>query len=158
MQRFGKMDRMPTRTAIAFAACLLTCIAWAQNPSASPLGTWRTFDDDTHAPKALVEITAHDGELRGRIVKLFRAPGDDPNPLCNKCTDERHNQPVLGMTILSGMHQHGDEWDGGEILDPEEGKLYRSKLHVSSDGKLELRGYIGIALLGRTQVWERATP
>ena len=158
MQRFCKMDRMLTRLSIAFAACLLTRIACAQDSSATALGIWQTFDDDTHAPKALVEITAHDNELSGRIVKLFRAPGDDPNPLCNKCADERHNQPVLGMTILSGMHQHGDEWDGGEILDPEEGKLYRSKLHVNGEGKLELRGYIGIALLGRTQVWERAAP
>jgi uncharacterized protein (DUF2147 family) len=149
---------MLTRTSIVLAACLLIRIAGAQNPPATPAGIWQTFDDDTHERKALVEISEHDGELSGRIVKLFRAPGEDPNPVCNKCADERHNQPVLGMTILTGMHRHGDEWDGGEILDPEEGKLYRSKLHVNADGKLELRGYIGISLLGRTQVWERAVP
>jgi uncharacterized protein (DUF2147 family) len=147
---------MPARTSIVLATCLLTRIAGAQSASDSPVGIWQTFDDDTHARKALVEISEHEGELNARIVKLFRVAGEDPNPVCSKCADERHNQPVLGMTILSGMHRHGDEWDGGEILDPEEGKLYRSKLHVNGDGKLELRGYIGISLLGRTQVWERA--
>jgi uncharacterized protein (DUF2147 family) len=123
----------------------------------SPVGVWKTFDDDTHAVKALVEIVDHDGELTARIVELFRDPGEDPNPSCKHCRGERHNQPVLGMTILWGMHRNGDAWDGGEILDPEEGKTYRCTLHLGVHGELEVRGYYGISLLGRTQVWERET-
>ena len=122
----------------------------------SPVGVWKTFDDDTHAAKALVEISVHDGELSGRIVQLFRDAGEDPNPLCTQCRDVRHDQPVLGMTILWGMHRDGDDWSGGEILDPEQGSVYRASLHVDRDGRLDVRGYIGVSLLGRTQVWERA--
>lgn len=124
--------------------------------TSSPVGVWKTFDDDTHAAKALVEIVDREGELSARIVQLFRAPGEDQQPLCKDCRGERHNQPVLGMTILWGMHRDGDAWDGGEILDPEEGKTYRCALHLGAHGELEVRGYYGISLLGRTQVWERA--
>jgi len=138
-----------------FAACLLVRGSGAQDISATPLGTWRTFDDDTHAPKALVEISVQDGELSGRIVKLFREAGEDPDPHCSACRGQRKDQRVLGMTILWGMHGDGAVWSGGEILDPEEGAIYRAKLHLASDGKLEVRGYLGISLLGRTQVWER---
>lgn len=125
---------------------------------ASPVGVWKTIDDDTHEAKALVDIREHDGLLSGRIVRLFRKPGEEPNPLCKPCVGERHDQLVLGMTILWNMHPHGEAWDGGEILDPEAGKIYRCKLRTNGDGKLEVRGYLGISLLGRTQVWERSAP
>lgn len=125
----------------------------------SPIGTWKTIDDDTHQAKALVEISEHDGVLSGRITQLFRQPGEDPNPRCEPCQGERHTRPVLGMTILWNMQRDGDEWEGGEILDPEEGKVYRCILHVTGGGnRLEVRGYIGISLFGRTQVWERQAP
>ena len=126
--------------------------------STDPTGTWKTIDDETHEPRAIVEISEHDGALTGRIVKLFRKPGEDPAPHCTPCSGERHDQPVLGMTILWNLHRDGDTWSGGEILDPEEGKTYRCKLHVADDGTLEVRGYIGVSLLGRTQVWQRAAP
>lgn len=125
----------------------------------SPIGTWKTIDDDTHEAKALVEISEHDGVLSGRITQLFRKPGEDQDPRCEPCQGERHTQRVLGMTILWNMHRDGEAWDGGEILDPEEGKVYRCTLHAVDGGaKLEVRGYIGISLLGRTQVWERVGP
>jgi uncharacterized protein (DUF2147 family) len=132
-------------------------LAHAADPS--PVGVWKTIDDDTHAAKALVEISEHDGVLSGRVTQLFRRPDEDQNPRCEPCQGERHTQAVLGMTILWNMHRDGDEWDGGEILDPEEGKVYRCKLHVTDGGaRLEVRGYIGFPLIGRTQVWERARP
>jgi uncharacterized protein (DUF2147 family) len=122
----------------------------------SPIGTWRTIDDETHKPRALVTIEGHDGALTGRIVRLFREPGEDPAPLCVDCPGERHNQPVLGMTILWNFHQVGDAWTGGEVLDPEEGRIYRANLRLRDDGaKLEVHGYIGVSLLGRSQIWER---
>ena len=125
----------------------------------SPIGSWKTIDDDTHEAKALVEITEQGGVLTGHIVKLFRHPDEEQDPLCKPCEGERHDQRVLGMTILWDFHRDGDVWDGGEILDPEEGKIYRCKLHLIDGGaKLEVRGFIGISLLGRTQVWERVGP
>lgn len=131
----------------------------ARADTASPLGTWTTIDDVSHKPRALVEISEHDGVLSGQIVRLFREPGEDPDPRCEDCTGARHDQRVLGMTILWNLRRHGDTWDGGEILDPEDGSIYRCKLHPAGDGsKLEVRGFIGISLLGRTQTWVRATP
>ncbi len=146
-----------------FAALLIvsggTAPARAHAADASPLGRWTTIDDNSHKPRAIVEISEHEGLLSGRIVQLFRDPGEDPNPRCKDCVGTRHDQPVLGMTILWNLHRHGDAWEGGEILDPEEGSTYRCKLLPAGDGsKLEVRGFIGISLLGRTQTWERATP
>jgi uncharacterized protein (DUF2147 family) len=144
-------------------AALIALVAAVPAPAyaaeASPLGLWTTIDDDSHKPRAVVEIGERDGVLSGRIVRLFREPGEDPDPRCKDCTGSRHDQRVLGMTILWNLHRHGDTWDGGEILDPEEGSVYRCKLHPVGDGsKLEVRGFIGISLLGRTQTWTRATP
>jgi uncharacterized protein (DUF2147 family) len=140
-----------------FPLAVLTALTALAAPS--PAGTWKTIDDDTHQPRALVRIEEHDGVLNGRIVQLFREPGEDPNPLCEDCPGERHNQPVLGMTILWNFHRHGDAWEGGDVLDPEEGKIYRANLHLRDEGAhLEVRGYIGVPLLGRSQVWERAEP
>ena len=137
----------------AFAASALT-----QMHHASPIGVWQTFDDDTHAPKALVEITSHAGVLSGRIVKLFPAPGDDSDPRCTDCTGERRGQRVLGMTILWNFRRDGDGWDGGEVLDPESGDVYRATLRLRDGGKtLDVHGYIGIPLLGRSQIWTRVT-
>jgi uncharacterized protein (DUF2147 family) len=145
---------------VTFLLVLVASAAQAETPQAppSPVGTWKTIDDETHQPKAIVEISEDHGVLSGKIVKLFRKPGEDPAPRCKECQGERHDQPVLGMTILSNLRHDGDVWDGGEILDPENGKTYRCKLRVGDDGNLEVRGFIGFALLGRTQVWERAAP
>jgi uncharacterized protein (DUF2147 family) len=124
----------------------------------SPIGTWRTIDDETHKPRALVRIERQDDALSGRIVQLFRDPGEDPAPLCAPCAGERHNQPVLGMTILWNFHRQGDIWTDGEVLDPEEGKIYRANLRLRDEGtRLDVHGYIGVPLLGRSQVWERVT-
>jgi uncharacterized protein (DUF2147 family) len=138
--------------ALAVAFC---SAAAAGDPT--PLGTWTTIDDVNHHPRSLVEISEADGVVSGRIVHLFQAPGEDPDPRCVDCNGERHGQPVLGMTILWNLRRHGDSWDGGEILDPESGSIYRVTLHPEAGGdRLEVRGYIGFSLLGRTQVWERA--
>ena len=122
----------------------------------SPVGLWRTIDDNTGQPKGLVRIREVDGQYDGKIEKAFPKPGEDPAPKCDKCDGARHNQPVLGMTILWGLTQQGDEYQGGEILDPESGKIYRVKMKLTDGGKkLEVRGFIGISLLGRSQIWLR---
>ncbi len=123
---------------------------------ASAVGLWRTIDDKTGKEKSLVRITEVNGELRGSIEKLVREPNEDPNPMCDKCSGEKKGKPVLGMMILSGLRRDGSEWKGGEILDPNNGKTYKCKISVDESGKkLNVRGYIGVALLGRTQVWLR---
>jgi uncharacterized protein (DUF2147 family) len=88
--------------------------------------------------------------------KNFPKPGEDPNPRCEKCEGTRHGQPVNGITILWGLQKHGDEYQGGEILDPENGQVYRVKMKLEDGGrKLQVRGFIGFSLFGRTQIWVR---
>jgi uncharacterized protein (DUF2147 family) len=127
--------------------------AAAQSQPASPVGLWRTIDDATQQPKALVRIVEQGGVLAGRIEKLLAYK---PDVLCEQCTDERRGKPVQGMTILSGLKPEGGEWTGGEVLDPVTGKVYRARIKLADAGrKLEMRGYVGVPTLGRTQVWLR---
>jgi uncharacterized protein (DUF2147 family) len=113
-------------------------------------GKWKTIDDNTGKERSIVEITKKDGKAYGKILKLFREPGEDPDPYCDECTDHRKDKRVIGMTIITDMVQDGDEWEDGEILDPENGKVYDCRLWVE-DGKLKVRGYV--AFFFRTQTW-----
>jgi uncharacterized protein (DUF2147 family) len=136
-------------------ASLFPALAMAQD-AASPVGLWKNIDDITGKPKALIRITEDKGELRGVIEKLYLAPGDHPAPRCVKCTGASKDQPVIGMVFMSGLRKVGDEYTGGEILDPDNGKVYRSKLTVVDGGKkVNVRGYIGMPLFGRSQIWVR---
>lgn len=141
------------RKAVA-ALFLFSLSSWAQE---SPVGRWKTIDDETKKAKSIVEISdAGDGTVVGKIVKLFKAPEEDQNPKCDKCEGERKDQPVLGMTFLWGIKKRSSDWGDGQILDPQKGKIYNAKVQVIEGGKrLKVRGFIGISLLGRTQYWER---
>jgi uncharacterized protein (DUF2147 family) len=140
---------------ITFLALLFGALFSAQ-ASESPVGLWRTIDDKTGKEKSLVRIVEANGELRASIEKLFREPHEEPNPNCDKCPGERKNKPVLGMMIMTGLKKAGSEFEGGEILDPANGKVYRVKMWTAEGGKkLNVRGFIGVSLLGRTQVWIR---
>ena len=120
----------------------------------SPFGLWKTIDDHTGKPRALVRIYRQDGELFGRIEQSF-TPGAESR-VCQVCRDERHDQPMIGLVIIRHLKPDGDGWSGGDILDPDSGTVYRCKLHVESGGaKLVVRGYIGFSLLGRSQTWWR---
>jgi uncharacterized protein (DUF2147 family) len=144
-----------------FAVCavMITSMAAlvpAVAQEASPVGLWKNIDDVTGKPKALIRISEDKGELRGQIEKLFPAAGEDPNPKCTACTDARKNQPVIGMVFMSGLKKSGDEYTDGEILDPDNGKVYRSKMSLADGGKkLKVRGYVGVPMFGRSQVWVR---
>jgi uncharacterized protein (DUF2147 family) len=132
---------------------LFTSAALAES---TPAGLWRTIDDHTGKEKSLVRIVEVNGEFRGTIEKLFREPGEDPNPNCDKCTGDKKNKPVIGMMILTGLKKDNSQWAGGEILDPQNGKIYRCKAWLENKGHdLHVRGFIGMALLGRTQIWKR---
>lgn len=140
--------------ALAAAAAFATAPAFADD--GSPVGLWKNIDDVSGKPKALIRITEVNGSLQGQIEKLFRAPSEDQNPKCEKCEGARHDQPVIGLVIMTGLKKDGDEYNGGEILDPDNGKVYRSKMHLTDGGKkLSVRGYIGVPMLGRSQVWVR---
>lgn len=147
---------MQTRM-ILCAALLLPLLAYAQIAQTGVTGLWKTIDDQTGKPKSLVRITEANGEYQGKVEKLFRTPDQDQNPKCDKCEDARKDQPIIGMTILTGMKKDKeDEYSGGQILDPNNGKIYKSKMNLKEDGsKLDVRGYVGMPMLGRTQTWVR---
>ena len=122
----------------------------------TPVGLWKNIDDKTGKPKALIRITENGGEYKGKIEKLFLEPGADQNPKCTECEGANKDQPIIGMTILFGLKKDGDEYNGGKIIDPANGKTYSSKLTVvDNNKKLNVRGYIGTPFLGRSQTWVR---
>lgn len=137
-----------------FAASLLApLLALAQ---ATPVGLWKTIDDDGKTAKSLVRISEQGGALVGSIDKLLD-PKTAPDSKCDKCSDDRKDQPVQGLQIIRGVKAEADGvWGGGEILDPNNGKTYKTRLKPVDGGKkLEVRGYIGAPLFGRTQTWVR---
>ena len=136
---------------IAIALLATAGTAFAQ---ASPVGLWKTIDDETKQEKSLVRITETGGVLSGKIEKLLDPSKQDSK--CDKCSDARKDQPVLGMTIIEGVKKEGDEaqWAGGTILDPNNGKTYKVRLTPKDGGKtLEVRGFI--AFFYRNQTWQR---
>lgn len=138
----------------ATALSMLSGIALAQ---ATPAGLWKTIDDESKQEKSLVRINEANGVLVAKIEKIFDASKQDSK--CDKCTDDRKDQPIVGLTILRNVKKNAGEadlWDGGEILDPNNGKVYKARLKPVDGGKkLEVRGYIGMPMLGRTQTWIR---
>lgn len=138
---------------VAAAAAL----ASASTMAATPAGLWKTIDDNTGNARSLIRITQVNGEYNGTIEKLFRTPDQDQNPKCDKCEGALKDKPITGMTILTGLRQDGNEFQDGKILDPENGKVYSSKASLDDSGKkLEVRGFIGVSLFGRSQTWVRA--
>ena len=124
------------------------------NSFAQITGRWTSIDDKSGQPRSVIEIIERAGKFFGRVVKIHSKPNEDPDPVCDKCdeSDPRFKKKVIGMEILQGLSKSGDEFSGGHILDPEEGKVYRCKLWVE-DGVLKVRGYWGPFF--RTQTWKR---
>lgn len=137
------------------AASLLALSGSLACAQISPVGLWKTIDDDGKTEKSLVRIVEAGGALMGKVEKIFDPSKQDSR--CDKCGDERKDKPVLGMTILRNVKQDADDkelWTGGEILDPNNGKTYKTRLKPVDGGKrLEMRGYMGPFF--RTQVWHR---
>jgi len=152
---------MKSARRFAFATCLLFIAGTALAANDTPVGNWKTIDDETGQAKSIVQITDENGELKATIVKLLnRSPSDIARDgevaLCKKCDGELKDKPIEGMNIMWGVHQDGDVWSGGHILDPKTGKVYKVKLSMLDGGqKLKVRGYIGFSWVGRSQEWER---
>lgn len=147
------MPGMPRKALAGVMLALAVLPAFAAD-RASPVGLWQTIDDHTGQPRALVRLYEQDGRLFGRVEKSF-TPGAE-HRVCERCKDERHGQPMLGLVVIRNLRRDGDAWDGGDILDPDSGMVYRCKLHLDDNGtRLIVRGFIGISLLGRSQTWRR---
>ncbi len=140
----------------------------------SPIGLWQAVDRQTGQPTGWFLIGEQGGVYNGIIAKMFLQPGDDPNVICDKCRDDRHDQPWLGLQIIRGMKPQNTQgkdtqaaqgtqstqgtnlYGGGTILDPRDGHVYDAEMKLSPDGEtLTVRGYLGIALFGRNQYWAR---
>jgi uncharacterized protein (DUF2147 family) len=136
---------------------LLSCFAGLALAQATPVGLWKTIDDKTGTERALVRVTESGGTFSAKIEKRIAADAV-PNAVCDKCTDDRKDKPLDGMEIVRGVKKSDSEntWDGGTILDSVDGKVYKVRMQTADGGKkLEVRGYIGAPLLGRTQTWIR---
>lgn len=127
-----------------------TSIAFSQM---SPIGVWQAIDDNDGKATSHIEIFELDGKLHGKIIKLLE---EEEGLLCEKCKGDKKDQPVVGMEILWQMKKDKEnEWKGGKIMDPENGKEYKCKIKLAEADVLEVRGFIGFSLLGRTQKWIR---
>jgi uncharacterized protein (DUF2147 family) len=124
----------------------------------TPVGYWKTIDDVTGKPKSIIQIwKTEDKVLMGKVIKVYSKDNNSIQAkLCKACKGDLHNQPLVGMVILSGLKSQQHHWGSGKILDPENGKSYNCALHTTDNGKkLNVRGFIGMPLLGRSQTWER---
>ena len=119
-------------------------------------GKWKTIDDNTGKEKSIIELFERGGKVYGRIVKLFQDPGEDQDPICDKCDpeDKRYKKKIISMEILVNMVKDGNEYSGGEILDPGVGKVYKCKIWIEN-GDLKVRGYWGPFY--RTQTWKKSS-
>ena len=145
------MTKKNSLRCLVLLAAALPTLAMA----ATPEGVWKTIDDHSGKVKSLVTISEQNGILSGKVSRIM-----DPakrEALCTKCKGSRKNQKIEGMNILWDMTKEGDIYDDGKIIDPESGKVYSASMKLLDNGnKMEVRGYIGFSLIGRSQVWERA--
>ncbi|MBT4413600.1 MAG: DUF2147 domain-containing protein [Polaribacter sp.] len=138
------------KTLISLTFLIITASINAQNI----FGKWHSTNENTGEVDSVIEVYKKDGKAFAKVVDIKDAARKDA--VCEKCEDENKNRPILGLNILTGLEKDGEEWSGGNILDPRNGKIYKCYIKLIEPNKLKLRGYIGLALFGKTAYWERA--
>ncbi len=147
---------MRTRYMMAAMALLTLGAGHALGAEPTAAGLWQAIDQDTGQPTGWFLIRDHDGIYDGTIVKMYLKPGESMSVVCDRCTDDRHDKPWLGLDIIRGMKRDGLHYEDGTILDPRYGQVYSAMMNLSPDGQsLIVRGYLGISLLGQNQYWTR---
>ena len=116
-------------------------------------GKWKTIDDETGQAKSIVEIYENAGKIYGKIIEIFDEKRK--NDLCKECTGADKNKPIHNMVILRGLSKDDDEYSGGKIIDPKNGKTYKCTISLENKDKLKVHGYIGFSFIGRSQYWVR---
>ena len=141
------------KTALIFSSLLIFSLNLFADQTAA--GLWKSIDDKTGKPRSLIRISENNGEFSAAVEKGLLAT-DTGDAVCDKCEGARKDQKIVGMTIMEGMKQSGSTYQGGTILDPNNGKTYKCKMKLDETGKkLEVRGFIGVSLFGRSQIWSR---
>jgi len=143
------------RTMLLVTVILLCSVSLAL-AGGSPVGKWKTIDDETKKEKSIVEVYEVGGKVYGRILQLLQEKDGGASKLCTKCTGSDLNKPMIGLIIVKGLTVDGGEYTGGTIMDPNNGKVYKCKMEVVEGGNtMKVRGFLGISLLGRTQIWHK---
>ncbi|MBS7786710.1 DUF2147 domain-containing protein [Flavobacterium sp. CYK-55] len=136
---------------LIIAFLFLSALLSAQHHSV--LGRWKTIDDQTGKAVSIIEIYEKQNKIYGKVIEIFNPKVKVPR--CEQCQGEDKNKPILGLVVIKGLVKDKDEYTHGKILDPKHGKLYKCSISLESRDRLKVRGFIGINLLGRTQIWER---
>jgi uncharacterized protein (DUF2147 family) len=117
------------------------------------VGKWKTIDDYTGKPVAVVDIFEYKGKIYGKVIDVYNPK--NKTRVCENCSGSDKNKPIVGLTVIKGLTKEGDEYTNGKILDPKSGRLYQCYIALENQDKLKVRGYIGFSFLGRSQIWER---
>lgn len=131
---------------------LLLMMSFSPTQTHGILGKWKTIDDATGKALSVVEIFESKGRVYGKVVEIFNQKNQKR---CENCMGDDKNKPILGLIVIKGLTREGDGYGNGKILDPKQGKLYKCNISLEGRDRLKVRGFIGISLIGRTQIWER---